>query len=712
MKQILNEQLFTNTPAGQQFHPCTVTELRDFISEHIPEARRNQTFIKVLEADDHGEFKSFDVHFSNNDVCAPSQSAEQPLVYLQLVDEHNSNECPAGILFNDLQAVITAEQGNWADWEMKVYVHNHQGQADYFRIAYENTSNTVFLVRQNNNLDWTESRDYIDRVCTVVQVFRNNRDLRKANIRQAIQAVRDDAIGYDRVPTETTADINDLLVLVSGAERQTLINDIHAQFADAADGQNDNNHADDVPANAGVVDDVTPDNPFQEPAAEPEPAADPEPAAEPEPAQAPAAQPEQPAVNAEGEDVNGIRFIGEFNAGGEVMNGDFAVLLSVKSLEDTKAEIRALPPDIAKAITKKPVKFKQIDAGRPTNETRRTKTKDGKIHVVPAGLYNQVYRSYQSFFVFDTAQNITWKQTKTTGKTERPMILNSTRHDRGLAITLWGHMLSQSGNMWVPEFYNVLNGLIRQGLCSVIWDPTRYVVDRSAPQTSSADGEAKDGENQVEKERRKRAFIESTIFQRLMTGIVNAGWSFKGWFRKSDGTEFIKATDRKRPFTERMAILLSKHYDDWQYQYSGRFLDTLRPLMQYEDLIPARENDKIELPDEDKEQLDKAMAEVQKKLGPSPIDVQITVPGHLPRYNFITGAVGERQGNGWPKDNRRYFAVLFPGLLEEKLFGEDAEKFLREMNVWSTVEAAFGAAKEAYPDIVLGVCMDNGLKAS
>ena len=74
------------------------------------------------------------------------------------------------------------------------------------------------------------------------------------------------------------------------------------------------------------------------------------------------------------------------------------------------------------------------------------------------------------------------------------------------------------------------------------------------------------------------------------------------------------------------------------------------------------------------------MAAVNGKLKGTGIEAQVTVPGHKPQYNWIQ-ELGSQQGEGWPKDDKRYFVVMFTGLDTAKVFGEDARAWLQKMRL-------------------------------
>jgi hypothetical protein len=52
---------------------------------------------------------------------------------------------------------------------------------------------------------------------------------------------------------------------------------------------------------------------------------------------------------------------------------------------------------------------------------------------------------------------------------------------------------------------------------------------------------------------------------------------------------------------------------------------------------------------------------------------------------------------------------MFAGIDQEKLFGNNAEQFLKTMGIWRFIQAAFEEAKKEYQDIQLAVVLDNGL---
>ena len=87
--------------------------------------------------------------------------------------------------------------------------------------------------------------------------------------------------------------------------------------------------------------------------------------------------------------------------------------------------------------------------------------------------------------------------------------------------------------------------------------------------------------------------------------------------------------------------------------------------------------------------------------------MQITVPGHKPRYKWQPGFTSQ-QGQGWPTDGR-FFAVMIAGIDPQKFFDAQAEQFLKDMEMWRFVQGAYGEVKKEYPDARLAVALDNGL---
>lgn len=98
------------------------------------------------------------------------------------------------------------------------------------------------------------------------------------------------------------------------------------------------------------------------------------------------------------------------------------------------------------------------------------------------------------------------------------------------------------------------------------------------------------------------------------------------------------------------------------------FYQKLQRLLDPATAEPPPEKETINLSPEEQKTLNTAIAAVNERLKGTGIEVQITVPGHKPQYNYIQ-SLGSRQGSGWPKDQHRYFVVMFTGLELQKHFG-------------------------------------------
>lgn len=77
--------------------------------------------------------------------------------------------------------------------------------------------------------------------------------------------------------------------------------------------------------------------------------------------------------------------------------------------------------------------------------------------------------------------------------------------------------------------------------------------------------------------------------------------------------------------------------------------------------------------------MDDAMARAKQTVRGLGLDIQITVPGHLPRYEFVGGLPSDiRQGAAFPTEGR-WLAVMFPGLdTGYKPRNDEAIRFLRD----------------------------------
>lgn len=98
-------------------------------------------------------------------------------------------------------------------------------------------------------------------------------------------------------------------------------------------------------------------------------------------------------------------------------------------------------------------------------------------------------------------------------------------------------------------------------------------------------------------------------------------WSFTGRFATNDGSTFIKEARNHKNFTERHAILLANHFDDWTYSKTGRFYDAVRTQMNVTGIEPPRENAEYEIDAEAEAKMNKTLADAKAKLGRAGIEV-------------------------------------------------------------------------------------------
>ena len=169
-----------------------------------------------------------------------------------------------------------------------------------------------------------------------------------------------------------------------------------------------------------------------------------------------------------------------------------------------------------------------------------------------------------------------------------------------------------------------------------------------------------------------------------------------------------------------MAEKIARNYDDTEITYinpdgsetyrslsdSGK-IDTLRNILDIKNypLPDELQDGYVPLTQEEQNTLDKTMETVMDTLNGTGIDIQITLPRRNPKYEIIPGV---KQGENYPSDDNTHIAFMFPGMAPEKFVGEDATRFLQELELLKTVQPAIDAAAETYKGIIPVVCLDNG----
>jgi len=180
---------------------------------------------------------------------------------------------------------------------------------------------------------------------------------------------------------------------------------------------------------------------------------------------------------------------------------------------------------------------------------------------------------------------------------------------------------------------------------------------------------------------------------------------------------------RGRQFTDQAARDLAAHFDDWEITYDhpdGRrtweynadhhIADTIRRIMDPAQYPLPMELRPGAMTDEDRERLDRAVEAVNERLAGTGIDVQVLPPRQTPDYTPYSG-LGSAQGEGFPRDGNAHFAVMFAGMDRQKFVGDDALRFIDELDMGRILRPALEAAQEVYEDIVPVVCLDNGCPA-
>lgn len=237
------------------------------------------------------------------------------------------------------------------------------------------------------------------------------------------------------------------------------------------------------------------------------------------------------------------------------------------------------------------------------------------------------------------------------------------------------------------------------------------------------------------RQRQVRKYIEEQVYRRLMAVVVNRQRVRRNIIVASNPADYIweggpngeHAGYQGKMFSKGSAAALAKHYDDFQFtgrnrvnrrgdtrQLIGdaRVEETIRGICdpaQYG--VPPDDEPEEPMTPEEAATLERALASARNFLLGTGIEIQIAQPGHRPKYNFIPGQYGSRQGAGWPIDDVRRFVVMFTGLDFQKRFGDDALRYLDATGLRRVVEPAFRAASEAYGgDLQLAVVTDNGVE--
>lgn len=436
----------------------TAADAAQFISQYVQAGRHDSTFVKCLAYAAGQAFpRTFEVYRHGNDILTPSQDSIAVKMCL------GPEQTTVRQFKRDLDAVI-AHDAAWGALPMSLCMEVGREQKRC-TMLFDDQTNVLYFVQEQDG----RASDYTSR----------------------------HAEGFiDSVRAQLAMDGGDSRNLDSEAVSRAIT-------AHAAQGEPVNVLTAAVPQQPGGRDvPEPPEPPAENPENQPEQPEQPE---RPE-------RPEQPAENPEnapgeppaGENVNGLVIAGEWDGEEET-----PVIMTSQTLDDLKAELRALPAGVLQKCASGPVKYRRIDMGSPTAETRQTRTKDGKLHTVPAGVYNQVWRSYRSFFIFNTKNDLVWKQTKAGAQ-----MIASYRVPAGTG--LFETMKDRSGNAWVPLFYQTMNPLCAHW--NIIWDPQGYIAARKAKAGVAASpagnapetvGRGRKSPEQLERER--RTFIVNTL---------------------------------------------------------------------------------------------------------------------------------------------------------------------------------------------------------
>lgn len=413
-----------------------------------------------------------------------------------------------------------------------------------------------------------------------------------------------------------------------------------------------------------------------------------------------------------GENCNGMRVLGEIQRTEIPANwqgDDFAIVFGGMTFDEFKRDLRIYPTTAVQTLTNKPVKYCKVDFGNPAGAKKA---------------YLDVYRNYK-FYIFESLTDIRWYQSHKGNPAFFKMSAGRTPQDMFRML-----QSGRSGLEFIGFFYGRIRAEIRNGGQNI---ETLWASSTKFAQMTSKSQNNTDANNTTQKKQtatgkkitdyQRRKYIENIIQQRIENELVHRYTIFRPITKNSDRNVILVGRPPKTVYgrqkfsrhkiTKKDAAILAKNYDDWFWidrpntVEAQRLLDILRRVLDPAGLEPPPPEENIILEPAEQEKLNKTLDAVNEKLDGTNIEVQITVPGYKPKYKWQPG-FSSQQGNNWPTTGR-FFAVMFAGIDQEKLFGNNAEQFLKTMGIWRFIQAAFEEAKKEYQDIQLAVVLDNGL---
>ena len=651
------------------------------------------------------------------------------------------------LTINDLTGDIDA-----LSYHIKITDENLDNTTNVYFI-YEDRSDILFIIPALINVpamwSWTSVKNWITNVCNVNHIIAGNYNLNLQVLHNTIQTFLDnpDEYGYDTTGfgTDTVAKMFKSIAPLNYLQTHQLdtgLNNIinNHNIDNNQNNQNNNNDATDIDDNTDT-DAVNNDNEVD--AAHNTENNNDDTATDNDTETNNNATDNNPETtdntteNTEnGENINGLIIEGEWNgvtqidAQTQIFNENKRLILSPLTFEQFKQHIRSLPADVISRISDTPVLFKQIQSGSPTGR----RNNKGRLN----DLYDQVYKNYLFWYIFNSRTNVTWFRLNRKSK----LIQNK----QSLRNDLLGRMLTMSGNDWLPAFYNDTAGSRFNQSIITIWSSDNSISTDTNNTTDNTNTTNTDSNNNADAQK-------EAIFNHVFNNIVYPALSpyrlasnvvvvnpvtdinmiYPREIRKKIISLNINSKDqdlipgnvrnRKKISAAQLKIFIAFVLAGGTYRYLGRnnyilevFNNINANITTYlNDSIPPQQNIKPKLSTDDANKLTNVQNAINAAISKSKkygLDIQVTVPGHKPAYNFIPGLFGQQQGKNWPNDNKRYFVVMFPGVSTEKYFDEQALNFLSKFNdISAIINTAFKEAAKVYDDMSLAVILDNGLPA-
>ena len=361
-----------------------------------------------------------------------------------------------------------------------------------------------------------------------------------------------------------------------------------------------------------------------------------------------------------------------------------------------KQQMQAFPSNALQALFDKPVKYKEL-ANSEYMGVRVFGNASGALKA-----YTDVCRNYM-FFAFNKRTDLRWGMTRKGHKIFFKWDQGPTPSDMWFKLSGEGN-----GNDFIGFFYGRCRAEVRAATAAPrevqltpIWDAANAATAATSS-TSRQSAKATDPTKPMTANERRK-FIEEVIYKRLLDELGQAP-NGKGTADDYVKVPIVKASNpqqilvgtpkhHKSWFTPTACRNLARNYDDWTWparnqnysshalrQRIARLAQKLDRLLDPTGIEPPPPKEVIKLEPEEQKKLDQAMAAVNGKLKGTGIEAQVTVPGHKPQYNWIQ-ELGSKQGAGWPKDDKRYFVVMFTGLDTAKVFGDEAKAWLQKMRL-------------------------------